>query len=86
MIQDLHEECGKYGQLARVIVPRPPVPASAMELFGSNNYGKVGVQRPDIRLLCSIKFMLQQLHDSLVCSLGVVHGRPHQPLLLSDAV
>ena len=42
VIQDLHEECGKYGQLLHVIVPRPPNPASAMELFGSNNYGKVG--------------------------------------------
>ena len=42
VIQDLHEECGKYGQLHVVIVPRPPNPASAMELFGSNNYGKVG--------------------------------------------
>ena len=42
MIQDLYEECGKYGQLVSVIVPRPPNPASAMELFGSNNYGKVG--------------------------------------------
>ena len=41
VIQDLHEECGKYGQLVHVIVPRPPNPASAMELFGSNNYGKV---------------------------------------------
>jgi hypothetical protein len=42
VIQDLYEECGKYGQLVSVIVPRPPNPASAMELFGSNNYGKVG--------------------------------------------
>ena len=41
VIQDLYEECGKYGQLLHVIVPRPPNPASAMELFGSNNYGKV---------------------------------------------
>ena len=42
VIQDLYEECGKYGQLVSVIVPRPPNPAAAMELFGSNNYGKVG--------------------------------------------
>lgn len=41
VIQDLYEECGKYGKIVRVIVPRPPNPASAMELFGSNNYGKV---------------------------------------------
>ena len=41
VIQDLHEECGKYGQLLHVIVPRPANPALAMELFGSNNYGKV---------------------------------------------
>ena len=50
VIQDLYEECGKYGQLVRVIVPRPPVPASVMELFGSNNYGKVGVGLSEIRL------------------------------------
>lgn len=49
VIQDLHEECGKYGQLLHVIVPRPPNPVSAMELFGSNNYGKVcaGAAKPD---------------------------------------
>ena len=40
MILDLQEECGKYGAVTRVIVPRPPVPSSAAELFGSNNYGK----------------------------------------------
>ena len=54
MIQDLYEECGKYGQLARVIVPRPPVPSSAMELFGSNNYGKVSVGHSNIRLLYAV--------------------------------
>lgn len=40
VILDLQEECGKYGAVTRVIVPRPPVPSSAPELFGSNNYGK----------------------------------------------
>ncbi|BDA43929.1 probable splicing factor U2af large subunit B at C-terminar half [Coccomyxa sp. Obi] len=40
VIQDLQEECSKYGQVLRVLVPRPPNPASSNELFGSNNYGK----------------------------------------------
>ncbi len=41
VIQDLQEECSKYGQVLRVLVPRPPNPASSNELFGANNYGKV---------------------------------------------
>ena len=42
VIQDLQEECSKYGQVLRVLVPRPPNLAASNELFGSNNYGKVG--------------------------------------------
>ncbi len=49
VIQDLQEECSKYGQVLRVLVPRPPNPAAANELFGSNNYGKVGHCVPYIR-------------------------------------
>lgn len=41
VIQDLQEECSKYGRVLRVLVPRPPNPAASNELFGSNNYGKV---------------------------------------------
>ena len=41
VIQDLAEECGKYGVVTKVLVPRPPVPAQAPAVFGSNNYGKV---------------------------------------------
>ena len=46
VIQDLQEECSKYGRVLRVLVPRPPNPAASKELFGSNNYGKVRRQTP----------------------------------------
>ena len=41
MIQDLQEECGKFGQVMRVTVPRPTIPAQAKDLLGTENYGKV---------------------------------------------
>lgn len=42
VIEDLREECSKYGQVIKVIVPRPPIPQQAIALFNQQNYGKVG--------------------------------------------
>ena len=43
VIQDLHEECGKYGAIRAVHVPRPPNPkVLAASVFGTGTYGKVG--------------------------------------------
>lgn len=41
VIEDLREECSKYGQVMKVVVPRPPVPQQAHALFNQQNYGKV---------------------------------------------
>ena len=42
VIQDLHEECGKYGVIKSVHVPRPPNPkVLSASVFGTGNYGKV---------------------------------------------
>ena len=41
VIEDLQEECGKYGTVVTVAVPRPPDPANAKAAFGYGNYGKV---------------------------------------------
>ncbi len=42
VIQDLHEECGKYGAIRAVHVPRPPNPkVLAASVFGTGTYGKV---------------------------------------------
>ena len=42
VIQDLHEECGKYGVIRAVHVPRPPNPkVLAASVFGTGTYGKV---------------------------------------------
>ena len=44
VIQDLHEECGKYGAIRAVHVPRPPNPkVLAASVFGTGTYGKVGL-------------------------------------------
>ncbi|KAK9915773.1 hypothetical protein WJX75_003978 [Coccomyxa subellipsoidea] len=48
VIQDLQEECSKYGRVLRVLVPRPPNPAASKELFGSNNYGKAFTEFADV--------------------------------------
>ena len=40
-MEDLREECSKYGQVLKVVVPRPPVPQQAFSLFNQQNYGKV---------------------------------------------
>jgi len=41
VIQDLHDECGKYGSVVAVAIPRPPDPATAAAAFGTGNFGKV---------------------------------------------
>ena len=41
VIEDLREECSKYGQVMKVVVPRPPIPQHAHALFNQQNYGKV---------------------------------------------
>lgn len=41
VIDDLRDECAKFGAVLEVKVPRPPNPALAPQLFGTNNYGKV---------------------------------------------
>ncbi len=43
VIEDLREECSKYGQVMKVVVPRPPIPQQAHALFNQQNYGKVTV-------------------------------------------
>lgn len=45
VIEDLREECSKYGQVLKVVVPRPPVPQQAYTLFNQQNYGKVCVKQ-----------------------------------------
>lgn len=48
VIQDLHEECGKYGAITRVFVPRPPNPSFlAASVYGTGNYGKAFVAFSD---------------------------------------
>ncbi|KAK9808982.1 hypothetical protein WJX72_007369 [[Myrmecia] bisecta] len=49
VIEDLKEECGKYGSVWRVVVPRPPDPSTARMVYGSNNYGKAFVQFADVQ-------------------------------------
>ena len=41
VIQDLHEECGKYGSVVAVVIPRPHDPATSAAAFGTGNIGKV---------------------------------------------
>ena len=41
VIEDLNEECGKYGLILQVHVPRPSNPAALAQLFGTQHYGKV---------------------------------------------
>lgn len=40
-MEDLREECSKYGGVAEILVPRPNPPALSEQLFGSGHYGKV---------------------------------------------
>ncbi len=42
VIQDLGEECGKFGQVLSVVVPRPTDPSTYASLYGQYNFGKVG--------------------------------------------
>ena len=46
VIEDLQEECGKYGQILKIIVPRPADPQMSHQVFGTGNYGKVGPSGP----------------------------------------
>lgn len=41
VIEDLREECSKYGQVIKVVVPRPPNPQQAHAFFNQQNFGKV---------------------------------------------
>ncbi|KAK9860324.1 hypothetical protein WJX84_002429 [Apatococcus fuscideae] len=47
VILDLQEECGKYGMVESVKVPRPALPAQAPALFGTSNFGKGFVKFAD---------------------------------------
>ncbi len=49
VIEDLREECSKYGQVMKVVVPRPPIPQQAHALFNQQNYGKVS---PVVKIFC----------------------------------
>jgi hypothetical protein len=42
VLLDLREECEKYGSVMDVVVPRPADPKRSKELWGTDNYGKVG--------------------------------------------
>ncbi|KAK9843828.1 hypothetical protein WJX81_008039 [Elliptochloris bilobata] len=44
VIQDLHDECGKFGSVVAVVIPRPLNPATAAAVFGMGNIGKAFVQ------------------------------------------
>ncbi|KAL0024901.1 hypothetical protein WJX77_001165 [Trebouxia sp. C0004] len=44
VIEDLREECSKYGQVMKVVVPRPPIPQQAHALFNQQNFGKAFAQ------------------------------------------
>lgn len=41
VIEDLKDECSKFGQVTAVAVPRPPNPAESAAVFGTGNFGKV---------------------------------------------
>lgn len=41
MIEDLRDECTKFGAVVAVTVPRPPDAANAAAVFGTGNFGKV---------------------------------------------
>lgn len=42
VIDDLREECSKFGAVVEVRVPRPTDPSQAAALMGTGNFGKVG--------------------------------------------
>ncbi len=44
VITDLQEECGKYGTVLRVSIPRPADPSQSFQLAGTGNFGKAFVQ------------------------------------------
>jgi len=48
VIEDLRDECGKYGQIVAVTVPRPANPAESASLFGTRNFGKGFVHFADV--------------------------------------
>ena len=41
IIDDLKEECSKFGQLLHIVVPRPVDPSQSASLIGQGFYGKV---------------------------------------------
>jgi hypothetical protein len=43
VVSDLQAECGRYGAVLVVKVPRPPPGPAAAQLLGTGFYGKVGV-------------------------------------------
>ena len=42
ILEDIQEECGKYGKILSIVVPRPSNPATSAQVFGQGPYGKVG--------------------------------------------
>jgi len=41
VIEDLRDECTKFGAVVAVTVPRPPDADNAAAVFGTGNFGKV---------------------------------------------
>ena len=41
VIEDIQEECAKYGQILAISVPRPADPSQSAQVFGQGNFGKV---------------------------------------------
>lgn len=61
VIEDLREECGKYGQVIEVKVPRPPVPQLSAQYMGSQHYGQAFIQFLD--------------NESAIKAREAIHGR-----------
>ena len=45
--EDIQEECGKYGKILAIVVPRPSNPATSAQVFGQGSFGKVS--SPDLQ-------------------------------------
>lgn len=81
VIEDIQEECGKYGKITAIVVPRPADPSTAAQVFGQGNFGKVFTDSdPKDRLFSETWF------NQLACITSterVFHDRPCQRCLPS---
>lgn len=72
VIEDLKDECSKFGQVTAVAVPRPPNPAESAAVFGTGNFGKVRTPVP-LPAAARLRPVL------LVCAVTRLYG--YQPAL-----